>query len=139
MRKAISIFLSVLMLASSSGVAYAQHYCEGMEIMSQLTIGEAHLSCEMGTSDLSDDCEVEGGAAETQGCCQNQVSKIQIDDNFAKASFSHDLDQVFVATHIPVIAIQEVEISLEEKNFFVTYNPPPLERDLNILYETFLI
>lgn len=139
MRKIVSIFLSILIFASSSGVAYAQHYCGGMEIISQLTIGEAHLSCEMGPGELSDDCEIEGDSTEAHDCCQNQVTKIQIDENFAKASFSHDLDQVFVATYIPIFTIQEAEISLEEKSFFVAYCPPPLERDLNILYDTFLI
>lgn len=138
MKKAISIFLSVLMLASSSGIAYAQHFCSGMEMMAEITLGEKHLSC--GMVDAPDsDCGDKTAASEAHDCCKNHVTKIQTDDNFAKASFDLKLNKTFEATFVSVFILQEVEIASIEKTFFADYNPPPLEQDLNILYETFLI
>ncbi|MRT16959.1 hypothetical protein F3C99_08320 [Vitellibacter sp. q18] len=140
MKKLISIFLSVLMLASSSGIAYAQHFCGGMEMLSEITLGEKALSC--GMDDMSrttTECTAETVAKEPHDCCNNHIIKIQTDDNFAKASFNLKLNKTFVATFVSVFVLQEVEIPSTEKIFFADYGPPPLEQDLNILYETFLI
>ncbi len=126
------------MLASSSGIAYAQHFCSGMEMMAEITLGEKHLSC--GMVDAPDsDCGDKTAASEAHDCCKNHVTKIQTDDNFAKASFDLKLNKTFVATFVSVFILQEVEIASIEKTFFADYKSPPLEQDLNILYETFLI
>lgn len=126
------------MFASSSGIAYAQHFCSGMEMMAEITLGEKLLSC--GMDEVSDKCGDETFIVKGHDCCENQFTKIQTDDNFAKASFDLKLNNTFVATFVAVFILQEVEeITSAEKIFFADYNPPPLEKDLNILYETFLI
>ncbi len=127
------------MLASSSGIAYAQHFCSGMEMMAEITLGEKHLSCGMDMGAPDSDCGDKAFASEAHDCCKNHITKIQTDDNFAKASFDIKLSKTFVATFVSVFVLQEVEITDTEKTFFADYNPPPLERDFNILYETFLI
>jgi len=137
MKKTISILLSILMFASSSGIAYAQHFCSGMEMMAEITLGEKLLSC--GMEEVSDKCGDETFIVKGHDCCENQFTQIQTDDNFAKASFHLKLNKTFVAPFVTVFVLQEVEIASTEKTFFPEYNPPPLEQDLNILYETFLI
>ncbi|MCZ4318121.1 hypothetical protein O4H26_03870 [Aequorivita viscosa] len=139
MKKSISIFLSILMLASSSGIAYAQHFCSGMEMMAEITLGEKHLSCSMAEDATDSDCNDKTVTPEAHDCCKNHITKIQTDENFAKASFDLKLNKTFVATFVSVFILQEVEITFTEKTFFADYNPPPLEQDLNILYDTFLI
>ena len=139
MKKTISIFLSVLMLASSSGIAYAQHFCGRMEMMAEVILGEKQLSCGMNEAAPVSDCTDEDIAPEAHDCCKNHITKIQTDDNFAKVSFDLKLNKTFVATFVSVFVLQEVEIPSTEKIFFADYSPPPLEQDLNILYETFLI
>lgn len=139
MNKAISIFLSVLMLASSSGIAYAQHFCGGIEMMAEVTLGENHLTCGMATDTPDSDCGDEGPNSEAHDCCKSHITKIQTDDNFAKASFDLDFNKTFVIALVSAFILQEVEIASTQKNFFADYNPPPLEQDLTILYETFLI
>lgn len=127
------------MLASSSGIAYAQHFCSGMEMMAEITLGEKHLSCGMAEGYPDSDCNDESATPEAHDCCKNHITKIQTDENFAKASFDLKLSKTFVATFVSVFILQEVEITSTEKTFFADYNPPPLEQDLNILYDTFLI
>ena len=46
-QKVASVLLAFLMLLSSSGVTYAQHFCGDHEMMAKFTLGEAHLSCGM--------------------------------------------------------------------------------------------
>ncbi|MDN3724503.1 hypothetical protein QRD02_08920 [Aequorivita sp. SDUM287046] len=139
MKKTISIFLSILMLASSSGIAYAQHFCSGMEMMAEITLGQKMLSCGMDAEAHNSDCDEESEYSPSHECCDNHYTEVQIDDNFAKASFDLKLNKSFAATFVSVFVLQEVEIASAEKTFFADYSPPPLERDLNILYETFLI
>jgi len=127
------------MLASSSGIAYAQHFCSGMEMMAEVTLGEKLLSCGMQENIPALDCGDDNVTSEGHDCCKNHFTKIQTDDNFAKASFDLKLNKTFAATFVSVFVLQEVEITSPEKIFFADYSPPPLERDLNILYETFLI
>ena len=139
MKKAISIFLSVLMLASSSGIAYSQHFCGGLEIMSEVTLGEKHLSCGMGTAATYSDCDNYDTILSSHDCCKNHITQIQTDENFAKASFELNLAKTFVATFVSVFVLQEADITSTQKTFFADYNPPPLKQDLNILFDTFLI
>ena len=139
MKKTISIFLSILLLASSSGIAYAQHFCGGMEMMAEVTLGEKNLSCGMDLHAPYSECGDEENISEPHDCCKNEITKIQTDDNFAKASFDLKLNKIFVSTFVSVFVMQEVEIASAQKIFFADYSPPPLEQDLNILYETFLI
>lgn len=139
MVKAISIFLSLLMLASSSGIAYAQHFCGGMEMMSKITLGDLLLNCGM-EDDTSDLHCVDGDTVlDSYNCCKNHITKVQTDDNFAKTSFDLKLDKLFVASLVSVLVVQNFEIQNREEPSFAEYNPPPLVRELNILYETFLI
>ena len=130
------------MLASSSGIAYAQHFCSGMEMMAEITLGEKHLSCGMESDTDNTGCSDENITPKAHDCCKNHITKIHTDDNYAKASFDLKLDKnfkTFVASFVAVFVLQEVEITSKEKTFFADYNPPPLEQDFNILYETFLI
>ncbi len=139
MTKAISILLSLLMLASSSGISYAQHFCGGMEMMSEISLGEKHLSCGMVMDVTDTDCSDKNPIPDSHDCCKNHITKIQTDDNFAKASFELNLNKIFVAPFVSVFILQELEKISTQKTLFAEYNPPPLEQDLNILYEVFLI
>ncbi len=127
------------MLASSTGIAYAQHFCGGMEITSEVTLVEKQLSCGMDAESPDSYCEMEKLASEAPDCCDNHITKIQTDENFTKASFDVELNKTFVASFVSVFVLQEVDITSFQKIFYAEYNPPFLERDLNVLYETYLI
>lgn len=137
MQKAISILLSLLLLTSSTGIAYAKHLCHGTEMLSQITLGEKDLSCGMDEGeDISCELDTENVV---DSCCQNHFIKIQTDDNFAKASFDVSFQQFLITSDVSIFLINEIEIVSGKNIFFAEYNPPPIERDLNILYDTFLI
>ncbi|MBT8261830.1 MAG: hypothetical protein KJO05_03345 [Bacteroidia bacterium] len=134
MQKIISIFLTILMLASSSGIAYAQHFCGEFEMLSEITLGEKDLSCGMAM-------ELPGCDDETDehDCCDNEYTKVDTDDTFAKASFEFDPGENFIFAFYSVFVLFQVENYPENPDFYKDYSPPPLERDLQVLYDTFLI
>ena len=135
MRNIISIILSVLLLLSSSGITYAQHYCGDMEMLSKVTLGEEYLSCGMAVD--ADGCEEND--SENHKCCDNQYTSVDTDDNFTKVIFKINFDQPY-AVVITSIFANEIAFDFEETtNYFPLYHPPPLYMDIPVFYESFLI
>ncbi|MCR9181299.1 MAG: hypothetical protein NXH73_00080 [Flavobacteriaceae bacterium] len=134
MKNLVSIFLSTLLLLSSAGVTYGQHYCGGQVVADALMIGEKHLSCS-GYATPSG----EKNAMESPACCENVYHQVVTDDNYASSSFDLNLNQTFVAAFVSVFVMQEPIIYTSKTITFTEYLPPPLLRDIPVLYQTFLI
>ncbi len=128
--------MSLLLLLSSSGITYAQHFCGDYEMMAKVTLGQEVLSCGMVTMN-DPDCEDE--SAEDHDCCDNKYTQIDTDDNFADASSDVQLSPVFVASFVSVFLLHEAVVFNANNDHFKDYSPPPLGEDLCVLYETFLI
>ena len=134
MKKVISILMASLLLVSSSGIAYAQHYCGEFKMLSEITLGEKELSCGM-VMELPgcDDNE------EEHNCCDNQYTKVETDDSFNKSSFEVELSPDFLLSFVSVFILNTVEGYTTTHDSFRDHSPPPLERDYQVLYESFLI
>lgn len=125
-----------LLLVSTSGVSYAQHFCGDFEMMATLTLGDEKLSC--GMADMADDtCADE--KAEGHSCCDNQYTKITTDDNFNPSQDTFQVPTNFVAAFVSVFVFQTETFAIHKGEEFSEYNPPPLIKNIPILYETFLI
>lgn len=135
MQKIFSFILSLLLLLSSTGLTYAQHYCGDFKMMEKITFGEEHLSCGMAMVDTA--CGDED--QEEHDCCDNQYTSITTDDNFAQSSFNSVLNDNFVAAFVSVFVLEKAYVKAEEQPHFSKYNPPPLLKNIPLLYETFLI
>jgi hypothetical protein len=135
MKRIISIFLTLLLLASSSGIAYARHYCGEYEMLSKITLGEKHLSC--GMAMVPPGCEDEGDM--DHDCCANDYTQVETDDTFAKASFEIDFNKIQLVLPVSFLVAPVGDNYPVKQHFFYDYNPPPLEQDFTILFETFLI
>lgn len=135
MHKIFSFIVSLLLLLSSTGLTYAQHYCGDFKMMEKITFGEEQLSCGMAMVD--DACGDEKEAEHE--CCDNQYTNISTDDNFAQTTYDMVINDAFVASFISVFMLEQVVISNEELPEYSEYNPPPILKNIPILYETFLI
>lgn len=136
MKKIFSIFLSVLLLASTTGIGYAQHFCGGKKMLSEITLLSKDLSCGMEMEKPSDNATAH---LTEDHCCENIVAHVKTDTNFAKASFELDFQKVFIASFVTVFVLQQVEIPSHRDDYFAVYNPPPIDKDIPVLYQTFLI
>ncbi|EDM45024.1 hypothetical protein SCB49_02849 [unidentified eubacterium SCB49] len=123
------------MLLSSTGLTYGQHFCGESKMMEALTIGELHLSCGMEVE--TDGCSTEN--AEDHDCCNDHYTNISTDENFTKASFDLGFPKTFITAFVSVFVMEQVPVSEREITLFLEYNPPPLLKDIPVLYETFLI
>ena len=135
MSKIISILLSVLLLGSSTGITYAQHFCGEFEMISKVTLGEAHLSCGMAM-------EVPGcedGDSETHHCCDTHYTAVSIDDNFAKVNYDVAFYQSLAIVPFNSFALENVLADEVSADNYILYHPPPIFKDIPVLYESFLI
>ncbi len=122
------------MLLSSSGVVYAQHYCGEYEMLSEITLGEKHLTCGMAME--APGCDDQD---EEPGCCDNHYTKVDTDDTFVKSTFEIDLSLEFATVFVTVFVLKEDKLPSNHDVFYTDNSPPPRVRDLQVLYETFLI
>ena len=129
-----AIFLSALLLLSSSGLAYASHYCGDYKMISKVTLGHEHLSCGMVME--TNGCEE---APQEPDCCDNEYTEVEIDDNFAKANFKFEFNSFFAVAFVSTYLTFDSNTEEDLPDMFRDRSPPPLEKDFQVLFETFLI
>ena len=135
MQKIISIVLTILILASSTGVTYAKHFCGDFEVISTITLGEKDLSCGM-------KMDVKGCDNETQEdrhCCENKYENIDTDDNYSLSLFDLQINVPFIASFIPIFIFKKFSDTSQELLFYANYKPPPIGKNLSVLYQVFTI
>ncbi len=133
-KRGIAVILSFLLLLSSSGLAYTQHFCGEYEMLAKITMGEQHLSCGMAMETASCD-----DATADHDCCDNHFTSVDLDDHFSKVSFNIAFDTQFVFAYVSVFLLEEPVVAQQKTIAYTTYRPPPLERDIQVWYEVFLI
>ncbi len=135
MQKAISLLLSILLLASSANVTYAKHFCGDNEILSVITLGEKHLTCGMKMS--SDTCNDE--KQKDPHCCKSKYENVEIDDNYANTPIYAIINLPFIKSFVSIFLLQLVSIDQQSLHFYADYDPPPLDKDVPVLYQVFII
>ncbi len=135
MKKIISLVLSFLLLLSSSGISYAQHFCGDHEMMAEFTLGEKHLSCGMVMPATACDSEEE----KEHDCCDNEYTSVETDDAFAKVSFNYDFQVDWDILTAQLVEFIEVGPVSSTQVLYFQYRPPPPKVPLWQLNESFLI
>lgn len=135
MQKVISIVLIILMLASSTGVTYAKHFCGDFEVLSTLTFGKKNLTC--GMSMEADDCD--DSDSKSYQCCENKYENVDTDDNYSLSSFDVQINTHFIASFVSVFVLQQVDETSQSLLFYANYTPPLIDKDIPVLYQVFTI
>ncbi|MBN7800509.1 hypothetical protein J0A67_06540 [Algoriphagus aestuariicola] len=136
MKASVSIVLALLVFFASVGMAKTTHFCMGMEMKSELGFGEKHVDCGMNMP--MDHSENESDQQDPQSCCENVTTQVQVDDEvqLKKVEINLSLDFALALVQVFVFGIEPLST---EKSQFPTYSPPPIEQDLQVLHQSFLI
>ena len=142
MKKFLSIFLSILLLASSTGVTLATHYCGGMAVESQLMLGLAGLDCGMNDMDKDTGCKNQSEDSishlKAENCCENHYVSIDSEDTVITQLVLHSPDfKFFVAFAFTYLGLQLSEV--DHNTPYLNYSPPLLAQDIPVLYQSFLL
>jgi len=135
----LNLILALWLVITSSGLFIDFHYCEGQ--LSNLALFEKADSCHESSNNLCESsqsinvcCADEN---EVSNCCENELKIFKIADDFSK-TVQLDLNEV---TDISCISeVQEIEVHMHKDQIALqNYIPPPIEKDFQILFQTFLL
>ena len=138
MKKTTSILLSLLLLTSATGIAYGQHFCGGALMKSMLTFSETTLNC--GMEAMPNSCEKNSPkqSVHKKSCCENELHQVEIDDHFSGSQAEFDLHKNFVFAFASVFMLNLHEEALVRTKP-TYYFSPPIDKDVQVLYQVFLI
>ena len=140
MKKLIAIFLTLLMLSSSTGLALGTHYCGGKAVKTQLVIGHANIDC--GMVKMSTACKSEESKHDKQlqrkPCCENQYASIDTDNTLVNKILINSVDLSFLISL--TFTSLGIDLFYSDQNIaFSYYYPPILKRNSQVLFQSFLI
>lgn len=142
MKILISIILSLITIANPMSLSIGTHFCGGIAIEKKILLGDLHLGCDMPnmeeSCDKSTDAKGIEHSFENTPCCQNEFQTVQVTDEFVnivdQQSFNFDYAVAIISTII------DLDIPAKSTpKFFAEYISPPLEKDVQVLFQTFLI
>jgi len=137
-KKALSIFLTFLVLISNSNLTFAIHYCGGMPVEHQWMIGRGHLDCGMAGMDQEDaSLPPENGQIVNKYCCENHYQAVETDDVFPINELpSLTVDQCFIENVDPIQFDRSI---FSKKPHLQDYSPPLMGFNLILLNQVFLL
>jgi hypothetical protein len=123
-------------------VAIGTHFCGGEAIESKIMLAETDLGCGMmDTEESCTDSENSSTATESYDmtpCCENEYQTIQSTNEFleiaAYATFNVDLATAIIYTTLNLDLFTE-----STNNHFAEHNSPIIEKDIQELFQTYLI
>ncbi len=134
LKKIASIVLAIFFLMSSSHLSFATHFCGGKVFKHALLFTPSALGC--GMENGKDDCD-KTTKIETD-CCKNQSILISIKDNFQPSLAKISVEQHFIFVNVAALLFS-VPTTIQNKISFQDYKPPLPDKDIPILFQSFLI
>ncbi len=142
MNKGISILLSFILLAGHMHLTTGTHFCHGEAVETKIILGETHLGCAM--MDMEEPCEYpensneNGVSFDKVPCCHNEYQIVQVTNEFVKDSVQPSFNDDF-ALAFTYSTLNSDLFTKSAHQVYTEYNPPPLEKDNQVLFQTFLI
>ncbi|MDT8394065.1 MAG: hypothetical protein RQ761_09475 [Bacteroidales bacterium] len=142
MKKVLPILLSFILLASHMSLSVGTHFCCGEAMVTKILVGDTHLGSGMqdmeGTFNDSNRPNTNELHFENVPCCENRYQTLQSTDEFIKDVETHSCRPDFVLAFVYTTPDLEINPNSTHR-FFTEYISPPLEKDIQILFQTFLI
>ncbi|MEQ8518626.1 MAG: hypothetical protein RLN79_07780 [Cytophagales bacterium] len=138
-KRIISISLALLMLVSNVGFAMNTHFCGGKAVKTNFTLGLHNLDC--GMSEMEYACEklpTSDEHVKTEQCCENKHQILQLEDCVEFQNSFGNVNPLFVATFIQTI-IEQLNLVDDAQSRFAEYSPPLPDKDIQVLFQAFLI
>lgn len=137
----ISLTMAFLLLLSSSGISMDVHFCQGKfkraNLLGKAKTCEQVNDCLIKCGKEIKSCHSDGEDGDHKGCCENQSVQLDLDFDAADITptdLSKTQKQFLTAfTYTYVLNL----VPTKDKPKFTTYIPPPLEKDISILFQIF--
>lgn len=124
--------MAFMVLFSTMSFTVNKHYC-GKMLVGQSIFSEVASCCPMmdHSSDENQD--------EKDKCCTDKKVSVEGQNELKTTFHSFDFQQQIVFTAFVYSYINSFESLPKQVIYFKDYSPPPLDKDIPVLYQTFLI
>ena len=118
-------------------MAKTTHFCMGHAMKSEIGFSQKHLDCGMNMpmdhSENEDDNQ-----KDPKSCCENITEQLQVDDDveLKKADLKLNLNFSVSLIHVFIFGLDLIDT---DQSTFTFYLSPPLNQDIHVLFEQFLI
>ncbi len=136
LHKILALILAFIVLFSSFSFTVEKHVCMG-EVVDVSYFSEAD-SCGMIEDEDCDKHDFSGQQMEKEKCCNDIQELIPGNQNEQQAIEFFELDQVQFIFAYAYIYLNLYEVK-EEKSPFISPSPPLIDKDFQVLYQSFLI
>lgn len=141
--KVISLSLAFLILFSSSGLTLDIHFCQGEMKRSNLfgtakscaEVSEITKKCHSSDS-VQGTCGIDG---EHKGCCSNKSFHLDLDFDSGEVISIPLTDKTIQFVQAFVLGYLVESQPSPTLHNYTNYYPPPLKRDIPVLFQTFLL
>lgn len=110
------------------------HYCMGKALQSKITVGLETLDCGMEMEGMDHGSEDE----EESHCCDNEFKSLDVADDYQSIQTDYSIDTPLAALLL-VSFFHFIPSAETSEKYLIDLSPPPKERDLQILFQSFII
>ncbi len=139
-RRRWALFLVLLMLSVSTGVALDMHTCQGV-IKSMAIFSDAD-SCHEVATPCKSACQASSTTHQDKGCCDDVLVVLDLGEEFSlsqdQQDASSDIDFKLEVSATVLTTTQFLVSSNYALRTWEFYSPPQIERDCCVLYQRFL-
>lgn len=125
--KISSVLLALFVLLTTTGFSLHEHHCT---VTNETITSVMHEKSCCGKQDKQD-CP--------KNCCQNQVKFIQLDTETSLPATEYQISPDLFVTVLHVVLFQLFEQNDKTTDKYFTYNSPPINRDIPVFVQSFLI
>ncbi len=139
MKSIVSVSLALLLLVANVGFSMNTHFCGGEAVETSFSIGLHNPDC--GMDNMDEACEANLPIEEQimpQPCCENQHQLMQLDENAAIQSLTVSTNFVFLVAFIHAF-VQPILFADQSFTQNAFYDTPLPDKDIQVLFQTFLI
>ncbi len=123
---------------SNIGMAKSTHLCMGSEMLAEFGIAIKHLDCGMGNSHKQESGYSEQSLDPIE-CCQNQFELVQNDKDQNLKVVKIDAAQLVFLAAFTQAFIFNIAVISDDRQAQPYLIPPTIEKDFNVLFQSFLI
>ena len=141
MKRTLAIILSVILMASHMYLTIGTHFCGGVANNSEIILGKPVIDC--GMSSIKSDCQNEHKSENPNDlinsvpCCEDRYQNIQTTDDFVKDVQQVILNFDFIVFYL-YTSISTNHFPKQAENLFAYKSPPLIEKDVLVLFQSFL-
>lgn len=133
--KSMALFMAALVFMTTTSFAVDMHFCG--DTLVDFSFFQQVETCGMDKAQSPTDCE--DPSLTQKSCCTDTQIIVDGQDDL-KTSFEHlTLEQQVFVTSFTYAYIHLFEGTPSTDVSFLAYSPPTIDRDVQVLYQTFLI